>query len=66
MLARKPEHLGELYSPIGDMVFGPKPTTVGADDRMNIDLTYRWLADLRRSLMSFARSGLARRRSTRR
>jgi hypothetical protein len=37
VLARKPEHLGQLYSPLGDMVFGP-PQPLGQNDRLQLQL----------------------------
>jgi hypothetical protein len=35
VLARKPEHLGALYQPAGDLIFGP-PAAPGAEDKMRL------------------------------
>ncbi len=40
ILARKPEHLGELCSPTGDLIFGP-PVPLGQDDRMKVSMEYQ-------------------------
>ena len=40
ILARKPEHLGELFSPTGDIIFGP-PVPPGEDDRMRVSMEYQ-------------------------
>ncbi len=37
VLARKPEHLGQLYSETGDLIFGP-PAKPGEDDRMEVTM----------------------------
>jgi hypothetical protein len=46
VMARKPEHLGGLYQPAGDLMFGPPPKP-GADDRVRAltdDPVFRGLA----------------------
>ncbi|MBA4187777.1 MAG: hypothetical protein C0467_07135 [Planctomycetaceae bacterium] len=40
VLARKPEHLGQLYSPVGDLIFNP-PAELGKDDRMKVSMEYQ-------------------------
>jgi hypothetical protein len=37
VLARKPEHLGDLYSPVGELIYGPDPGP-GKDHRMRISM----------------------------